>query len=82
MSACAYISLAELAARLGVHKVTLLRWVWAGRVSAVRVGAQWVVSKRVADRLERELRERVLAVRRLDLETFLRRAGRQRVPAS
>jgi excisionase family DNA binding protein len=58
MSACAYVSLAELAARLGVHKVTLMRWIWSGRVAAVRIGSQWVVSRREAARLVRELQGR------------------------
>jgi excisionase family DNA binding protein len=58
MSACQYVSLTELSARLGVHKVTLLRWIWAGRVAAARIGAQWAVDRREADRLARELRRR------------------------
>jgi excisionase family DNA binding protein len=53
-----YVPLTELAARVGRSKVTLLRWIWAKRLAAVRIGSQWAVSRREADRLERELQGR------------------------
>jgi hypothetical protein len=56
-----YVPLTELSMRVGYSKVTLLRWIWAKRLAAVRIGSQWAVSRREARRLEREVRGRAAA---------------------
>jgi len=41
-----WITAAEAARRIGVHKRTVIRWIWAGELKARPIGGRWAIEPR------------------------------------
>jgi len=46
--------LSEVASLLGVVQMTVYRWIWAGKVKAIKVGRSWRVAPEEVERIRRD----------------------------